>query len=161
MEKKREAMKEIKGDLIKMFKQDKFNMIIHGANCQSTMNSGIAKQIKAQFPEAYEKDKGDPRSPEDKLGGFSVLKLKNKLIINAYTQLDYGKGLQVNYMALNQSFQAIAAAIKASTKYDEKKMKIGYPKIGAGLGGGDWNIIAPLIDIAFKEFDHTFVQYER
>lgn len=30
------------------------NIIMHGCNCQGVMGSGIAKQIKLLFPEAYE-----------------------------------------------------------------------------------------------------------
>jgi O-acetyl-ADP-ribose deacetylase (regulator of RNase III) len=37
--------------------------------------------------------------------------------------------------------------------------RIGYPKIGAGLGGGDWRVLAVLIDAALEGEDHTLVEY--
>jgi O-acetyl-ADP-ribose deacetylase (regulator of RNase III) len=35
--------------------------------------------------------------------------------------------------------------------------RIGYPKIGAGLAGGDWNIISSIIDKELIGEDHTLV----
>lgn len=49
-------IKEIKGDLIELFKQCNFDLIVHGCNCHITMGAGIAKQIKDNFPIAYEED---------------------------------------------------------------------------------------------------------
>jgi len=34
-------------------------------------------------------------------------------------------------------------------------MKVGLPKIGAGLGGGDWSIISKIIEEELGEFDVT------
>jgi O-acetyl-ADP-ribose deacetylase (regulator of RNase III) len=35
--------------------------------------------------------------------------------------------------------------------------RIGYPKIGAGLAGGDWSIIEEIIDRELEGEDHTLV----
>ena len=40
-------------------------------------------------------------------------------------------------------------------------MKIGYPAIGAGLAGGNWEIISGIIDEELKGENHTFVEYEK
>ncbi len=45
-------MKIIKGDLIKLALDGKFDVIIHGCNCYCTMGAGFAKAIQAEFPEA-------------------------------------------------------------------------------------------------------------
>ena len=37
--------------------------------------------------------------------------------------------------------------------------RIGYPKIGAGLGGGDWERIATIIDEELDGEDHTLVVF--
>ena len=34
-----------------------------------------------------------------------------------------------------------------------------YPLIGAGLTGGDWNIISKIIDEELIDVDHTLVLY--
>ncbi|HWE20332.1 MAG TPA: hypothetical protein VG758_24670 [Hyphomicrobiaceae bacterium] len=37
---------------------------------------------------------------------------------------------------------------------------IGYPRIGAGLAGGDWDTIAAIIEEELASEDHTLVEYE-
>lgn len=37
--------------------------------------------------------------------------------------------------------------------------RIGYPKIGAGLAGGDWKTISGILDEAFQGLDHTLVLF--
>jgi O-acetyl-ADP-ribose deacetylase (regulator of RNase III) len=64
-------MKVIKGDLIKLAKQQKFNVICHGSNCFCTFGAGIAKQIKQEFPEAYEADLKTNKGDKSKLGWYS------------------------------------------------------------------------------------------
>jgi len=44
------------------------------------------------------------------------------------------------------------------TLYHDKR--IGYPAIGAGLGGGDWEKISAIINRVFEGLDHTFVEYD-
>ncbi len=152
-------MKKLQGDLLEMFDQGVFNIILHGANCRSTMNSGIAKQIKEKYPGAYKADCEDKRSPEEKLGGFSYYFNNSEIIINAYTQLNYGVGLQVSYPHMKRAFNSIADYVVTVYSFSAIPcIKIGYPLIGCGLGGGDWKIVSSIIDEAFKNFDHTLVQ---
>lgn len=159
-------MKEVTGNLIQLFNNGTFDVIIHGANCQSTMGSGIAVQIKKHFPSAFEADYDYKCSPEEKLGNYSFTRVDRHdgtkgTIFNAYTQLGYGRGLQVSYPAMAKSFKAIANHLSLSSNMPANKVKIGYPGIGFGLGGGDRNIILPLIDIAFEGLDHTLVIYDQ
>jgi O-acetyl-ADP-ribose deacetylase (regulator of RNase III) len=37
--------------------------------------------------------------------------------------------------------------------------RIGYPALGAGLAGGDWTLIAAIIDEELTGEDHVFVQW--
>lgn len=39
--------------------------------------------------------------------------------------------------------------------------RIGYPKIGAGLAGGDWSILAAIINEELAGEDHTLVLLQR
>ena len=74
-------------------------------------------------------------------------------VVNAYTQYDWkGKGtLLVDYGAIRSVFQQI--------KQEFSGLKIGYPLIGAGLAGGDWQIISAMIDEALEGEDHTLVEF--
>lgn len=128
--------KEEFGNLVDQ--SDEFDAIVHGCNCFNTMGAGIAASIKAKFPEAYEVDcetkKGDPK----KLGTITYTKNTVPTIINAYTQYAYwGKVVLCDYSAIRSCMKKIKEQFSGK--------KIGIPMIGAGLAGGDWNVIKPII----------------
>ena len=150
-------MKIKKGDLIKLAQAGEFDIIVHGCNCQGKMGAGIAKQIKKAFPVAYYADQDYHKGGKACLGNISVsATLTNHgmlYIVNAYTQLNYNRnGQQVDYDAIRQCFNKI--------KIIADKNRIGYPKIGAGLGGGDWEIIRKIIDEELEGTDHTLVELD-
>lgn len=108
------------------------------------MGAGIAKQIKAHYPEAYEADQKTTKGDKSKLGTYTTAEHDDLIIVNAYTEYKYGRGKRVNYEAIQQVFHRIAK--------DFSDKKIGIPKIGAGYGGGSWKIIQ---DIIYKELKET------
>ena len=147
-------MKRIKGDLIELGRQGRFDVIVHGCNCFNTMGAGIAKAIAAAFPQALAADRATQKGDREKLGTFSHAMAEvgahRLTIVNAYTQFDYrGRGRKADYDALQSAFEAVAAHFPDA--------RIGYPLIGAGLAGGDWSGIAPRIDIALRDHDHALV----
>jgi len=159
-------MKVVKGDLIKLVKGGHFDVIVQGCNCQNTMGKGIAKQIKAEFPEAYEADCKTISGDKSKLGSFSHADIFREdgtyfVVINAYTQYDYrptyvDDGIsRVNYDAIRQVFKVINFMFKPIN------FRIGYPKIGCGLAGGDWDIVSKIIDEELEGCDHTLVEFDQ
>lgn len=137
-----------------MAKNGDFDVIIHGCNCFCNFGAGIALQILNQFPEAYEKDKATEVGDESKLGTYTSAPIvrngRQFTLVNAYTQ--YGCGVdkvRCDYDALDTIFKSIAI--------DFNGLRIGYPKIGAGLAGGDWEIISKIIDKNLEDQDHTLV----
>ena len=154
-------MKIVKGNLIRLALEGKFDVIVHGANCFRTMGKGVAKTIKQVFPEAYEVDKETHTGDPSKLGYFTcatVRKPKGAItIVNAYTQYTYNSkyGMdkqQVDYNAVEDVFKRIKEAFSG--------YRIGYPKIGAGLASGDWGIISKIINETLEGEDHTLVEYD-
>ncbi len=146
----------IQGDLLELAMLGKFDVIVHGCNCQCAMGAGIAKTIKGLFPEAYDADRGTRKGDRDKLGTISHAEIirgkTNFTIVNAYTQFDWrGPGIKADYGAIR------SAMIEVKHRFGGRR--IGYPLIGAGLAGGDWNAIAPIIDEALAGENHTLVQY--
>ncbi len=144
------------GDLIHLALDRQFDVIVHGCNCFCSMGAGIAKQIKEHFPQAYRVDQNTPKGDKKKLGTYTVVWVKNKThtfaIINAYTQYDFsGTGVLVNYEAVRKIF--------AQIKKDFQGQRIAYPKIGAGLAKGDWEMITKIIDQELHGENHTFVEY--
>jgi len=146
-------MKIVEGDLIHMALDGEFDVIVHGCNCQHKMGAGIAKQIREEFPEAWEAD----MNFEPALGRISwaTIELPEHIlcVVNAYTQIGYGRGRHVKYFAVRECFRKVA-------KHFEN-LRVGYPLIGAGLGGGDWDTIAEIIDEELDGMDHTLVEYGR
>lgn len=148
------SMKIVKGNLIKMAKEGKFDVIAHGCNCFCTMGSGIAKQIKDEFPKAYEADLDTISGDKSKLGyiGTAIIEEYNFDVANAYTQYRYGPGLHTDYKAVRSCMSLIK-------KWYAGK-RIGLPQIGCGLGGGDWEIVRNIIEEELDGEDVTVVIYE-
>lgn len=148
-------MKTIKGDLIKLAIDGQFDVIVHGCNCFHTMGAGIALQIQRKFPKAFKADKETEYGDSKKLGTFSYAEIKIKdrtlYVVNAYTQYSYKGKRNADYKAIQSAFKEI--------KKQFIGQRIGYPMIGAGLAGGDWNRISKIIDKELEGEDHTLVEY--
>lgn len=151
-------MKAIQGDLIKLALAGKFDVIIHGCNCFCTMGAGIAKTIKQKFPAAYQADLATLKGDKNKLGKISHAAIElptgKLIVVNGYTQYHWkGRGTKADYTAILQVFKDI--------KNNFSGLRIGYPAIGAGLAGGDWSIIAKIIQEELVDENHTFVKYQK
>lgn len=152
-------MKTVKGDLIQLALDGKFDVFVHGCNCFCTMGAGIAESIKNQFPDTYVTDLNTVKGEKSKLGTYSSSNYTSSdnhdiIVINAYTQYHWkGNGNKVDYKAVESIFSQI--------KINFSGLRIGYPLIGAGLGGGDWQIISKIIESELTGEDHTLVIYKK
>jgi len=158
-------MKIIKGNLLDLADQGKFDVIIHGCNCFHVMSGGIARQIAERYPNIQKADDKTAVGYKEKLGTFSYGLIpgvtrflgipvwkKYVIVINAYTQ--FNPGADVNYEAIRDCFRTIKAVLSGG------KYKIAYPMIGAGIAGGDWNVISKIIDQELEGEDHTLVVWD-
>ena len=144
-------MKVVKGDLIKMAKLGNFDAIVHGCNCFCNMGGGIAAQIKKEFPKAAYADEKTVVGDSNKLGRCQFVRVSDRLIIvNAYTQYDSGPCFQLDKLAW----------CLFEVKLNLSGCRIGLPKIGSGIGGGDWNKISRCIRQNLKDEDFTIVEYD-
>lgn len=148
--------KTTKGDLIHLSKLGHFDLIVHGQNCFHGWKKGIAHSIGLNFPEAKKADLLTRYGDKKKLGGFShaIITLecgKPLIVVNAYTQFEFGKGINLNLNALKSSFIAIAEAFP--------DRHIAYPKVGSGHAGGNWKEISSEIDSILINRDHTLVVF--
>lgn len=132
------------GDIMAAAVRGEFDVFMHGCNCFHTMGAGVACLIKHKFPEAYRADLKTIKGDRNKLGTFSLAKVGDLIIANAYTQFNYGsKQQQVDY-------DAVRKCMRSARKMFTGK-RIGMPKIGAGFGGGQWDIIANIIREELKD----------
>lgn len=153
-------IKTIYGDLLT---ERPNSVIIHGCNCQGVMGSGVALAVKNKYFHAYEEyvDLCEAWKPEELLGQIQVIAINDfalpNYLINAFTQLNFGQGRQVNYDAIYEVFtrtnEFMKMLMRDNTLY--------FPKIGAGLGGGNWNIIKTIIEETVDQrFNPTLVEYQ-
>lgn len=170
------AINYIDGDLIKLAKEAKFDVILHGCNCLSTMGAGIAPQMAAAFGcDRFEMETWGPTV--EKLGNidyetvvlgenaiWSLSEYKNNrnepelTVVNAYTQYSYGRN-HADGVAQPFDYEAFTVCMrKINVTFREKH--IGMPRIGAGLAGGDWNLIETIIKKELKDCKVTIVNYK-
>jgi O-acetyl-ADP-ribose deacetylase (regulator of RNase III) len=146
----------VKGDLLQLALVGEFDVIVHGCNCQCQMGKGIVLSIKQQFPQAYRADCETVKGDAAKLGSISIALVSREHtafhIVNAYTQLHWrGAGVKADYNAIRLAMRAV------KTRFSGQR--IAYPKIGAGLAGGDWPTISSIIDEELMGEHHTYVEY--
>ena len=150
-------MKTCRGDLLRLAEEGAFDVIVHGCNCFCTMGAGIAKGVAARFPQALEADRQTSKGDRTKLGTCSFAEIETphgKLtVVNAYTQFHYrGRGDKADYEAIRACMHWLAG------HFDQAR--IGLPKIGAGLAGGDWPRIERIITQELAGRDVTVVEYQ-
>ena len=129
----------VKGDLF----ETKETLIAHGCNAQGVMGAGVARIVREKYPSAYETYVLRKKKFGLKMGQVIFAKSGDRLIANCITQNKFGSDGKryVDYEAIRESMIQINAYCRV------KKLKsFGMPKIGAGLGGGDWNTIEKIIE---------------
>lgn len=139
-------MLRTKGNIIDLAESGSFDLIIQGCNCFNTMGSGLAKEIRARYPDAYEADQQTTAGDRTKLGNFSAAIIDKDghifVIVNAYTQYHYNlRGAKADlfeYEALGRVLDKIRDCAGHT--------RIGIPMIGMGLAGGDPERIMPMIE---------------
>jgi O-acetyl-ADP-ribose deacetylase (regulator of RNase III) len=144
----------IDGDLIELAKNREFDVIAHGCNCFNSMSGGLAPQMAAAFGcDKFFLESKQFEGIKEKLGKIDwQYNTKYKLfVVNAYTQ--YKPGPDFRYKALNQCLKSM------SQIFDGKR--IGLPKIGSGIGGGDWGVIEGMIKKTLSNCEVTVVNFNK
>jgi O-acetyl-ADP-ribose deacetylase (regulator of RNase III) len=120
-------------------------LIIHGCNAKGVMGSGVALAVKLKYPKVYDTYKRTEQLSGLRLGGCSIRGVNPELAVaNLITQEFYGRDLSIKYVsygALHLGFENLHTTYPITTTFH-------FPKIGSGLGNGDWRIIASLIELA-------------
>lgn len=119
--------------------------IMHGCNAQRRMGSGVALIVRNIHPDAY---KAYLEWNELALGNVQFVPSNEKVIINAVTQQFYGKDGKkyVSYDAIETVMKKVNFMLMT-----QGHEEVAMPKIGATLGGGNWNIIEKIIEENMKE----------
>lgn len=142
----------LKGDVT----QAPQEMIAHGCNALGVMGSGVAYAIRKNFPEAYSEYVAAHKDLPLQVGEVIYVESNNRIIANMITQQNvatYPGEVVVSYEGIRAALEdlndkAVTLGIK----------EVAMPKIGAGLGGGDWSIIEQIIEETSE--DYTPYVYE-
>ncbi|MBB1150683.1 macro domain-containing protein [Myroides sp. NP-2] len=111
----------------------------HGCNCAGAMGNGIALQFKNKFPKMYIEYKKLCKENLFSLGDIYTYTYNNETIFNLGTQATWKTKADIN--AIESSLIKMLSYAQQNNIY-----KIALPKIGAGLGGLNWNDVKSIID---------------
>lgn len=112
--------------------------LAHGVNCRGKMGRGLAVEFKRRFPEMFKEYKRRCHKKELKPGGAYLEKDITPWVLNLATQ-DTTRGARLGYV--KTCFHWVA--------HNYKKLGItslAIPRIGAGLGGLEWEEVSAAID---------------
>lgn len=149
----------IKGDLFQVTS----GVIAHGCNCIGVMGAGVAKTVRELYPEAFTRYyfTCSTYSPDDLIGVAQLIRVTPDLYIaNCFTQKTIGKRGVVTKPA---DVGAIVTSLEYVAEFclSNGIDTVSMPKIGAGLGGLDWDTeVEPALEqLALKFNDITFNVY--
>lgn len=128
--------------------------IVHGCNAQGVMGSGVALAVKRKYPGAFESYIQEYETFGLKLGSSYPWCQSDELVIwNAITQEGFGAPTRnCSYDAIQSCFEQINFVMSSIVPNEtamfgsKSPLEIHIPAIGAGLGGGNWEIIREIIE---------------
>ena len=117
----------------------------HGCNCAGAMGKGIAIQFKEKFPKMYLEYKRLCKEGLFSLGDLYTYNYENGTVFNLGTQTTWKTKADIN---------AVESSLVKMLSYAHQNniFKIALPKIGAGLGGLNWNDVKFVIDKVAKDY---------
>ena len=146
----------VEGDIVSLAAQE--NWISSSTVATALrMGKGVSKKIKDTFPVAYRVDSSTEKGSRAKMGTVSVVDVELEIkapfsygtrlsyltIVNGYTQFGWRPEERGNdaerYLAIRHVFRRVKEL------YGNDDRHFAFPKVGAGLAGGVWSEIAPII----------------
>lgn len=149
----------------------KANFIVHQVNCQEVMGSGVARQVKDEYPHVWKeyvkylrycnKNKIQPMGtaqyvPSEVWALTMVDTMKNndviafdknyQYIVNLFGQNTFGEGLHTDLRAMKK------ALLDIRDKAEKIGATVAMPyKIGSVRGGANWNDVYTIIKNVFDK----------
>lgn len=146
------------GDLLKAACSfNLINIFAHGANCWSTMGSGIAGAIARDFKALRDADANDPRGPDQRLGGMSYAfdPSNGTWGANLYTQFYPGPNARMPSVisSVQTLFEQVHEIVEATK---DEVVYVGFPAIGCGIGGLNlFNVVCQINKVAESVLEDT------
>lgn len=157
-------IKYIQGDIVNSAKQGKIHVFAHQANCFCKGRRGIAPLIFEAFPSVRGADDRTKVGDREKLGNlshaFSRVGEDNEDMVwgfNLYGQYHFVSshkeyGTQYDELASALCKMRVTIATRKTLHWPhDKVLKVGFPLIGCGLAGGDWDVVESMINDIFGD----------
>lgn len=154
----------IKGDLLNInalpvYDQSHINIIGQAVNCRGVQGAGLAKGMKAKYPEQFKhyKDLCDsmPKAEQYKLLGNAQLieVAEREIVLNAFTQINYGRDPNTCYTVyggVNQAFFKLQTFCFSLNPNDQADIYL-PDQMCCGLANGDWGTVKNIIEVNLKD----------
>ncbi len=129
----------------------------HGCNCQGSMGAGVAKTIRARYPEMYEEYRGRCKAEPRRfnLGDCWLWKSADQPWV-------FNLGTQEGYWRSRASYEAIETSLRRMREQADAEdvTSIAMPRIGVGYGGLSWKKVRAIVETVFLDWPGTLVVYE-
>ena len=140
----------VSGDL---FKDTSLDGLAHGCNCAGAMGKGIATEFRRRFPKMYEEYHRLCKANEFQLGDVFVWTQSSPVVFNLGTQKTWRTKAELS--AIERS---VGEMIRIAGRTGIGR--IGLPRIGAGLGGLEWEEVKALLSNLGAKTSVTLIVYE-
>jgi O-acetyl-ADP-ribose deacetylase (regulator of RNase III) len=147
-----------KGDVIQAMIDGEIKGMAHGVNCSGGFGSGVAGQLTKKFPKARKEYLDCFNKGYWSLGMIDPVVTNSGIIYNCATQEQYGGKPYPARTGMYCSYDAIRNCLRTLER--NSVAPLGIPRIGAGLAGGDWNVIKAIVEEVFGSSEKELIVYE-
>lgn len=122
---------EYQGDVIGAIEEEEDVVFLHGCNAQGAMGAGVAKQVRGNWPRAYQNYQKicDQFAPSELSGKVIWTTTPDVEIIHAITQRGYGGESPAKLEWIESCLEEVPFLV------DHTYLTV---RVGCGLGGLDW-----------------------
>lgn len=125
--------------------------VAHVCNCQGVMGSGIAKEVRARYPEAYQAYKKFETDSFDglQLGTMSFGRIRpDKIIYNLHAQMFYGTDGR-RYLDYEGLCCSLEKACNDLCFRGLNSLAVPY-NMGWDRAGGNWTVVSAMLQAVFE-----------
>ena len=132
------------------------DFILHQVNCRGVMGSGVAKQVRENYPWVFDVYKGFCKSLDGMcLGHAQFVEIEDgRSVVNLFAQYDFGYDgrCYTDYEALRKCLSSVNRIAAGRT------VAIPY-LMGCHRGGGDWSVVSKMIEETLVDCEVTLYEY--
>ena len=134
------------------------DVIAHQVNCQSTMGSGVAKQIRNKWPRVYDSYATYCyeyiAGTHELLGECQLVQINdNQYVANLFGQNYYGTDGK-RYTSYDAIYEALTSLRQQMIEDNLKSLAIPF-RMSCDRGGADWKVLIAMLYSIFEETDIT------